>query len=260
MHHLVFVVVVLVFLFVSLWLSVIAGRRYGQNQMAKHNESKLEVVIVAEGAVFTLLALLVAFAFSGAYERFENRKLHILNETSTINTAYKRIDLIAPAAQPPLREIFKEYVDSRIQFYKDAGKLRLFSNDVALSKTLEDKVWQQTLIACKATNDASDAVTQLLVPAVNDMFDEGNSGMELTRIHPPGAIFMLLIGLSLLSGFLAGYSTAESKAKNPLHILCYVFITAFTIFIIVNLEFPRMGFIRIDSFDHVIVDERNHMN
>jgi hypothetical protein len=65
---------VLFSLFLLLSLSVAAGRNYGKEQLAKHDKKQLEVVIVAEGAVFTLLALLVAFAFSGAYERFENRK------------------------------------------------------------------------------------------------------------------------------------------------------------------------------------------
>ena len=90
-------------------MSVIIGRQFGEKQIAEHVQSQLEVVIVAEGAVFTLLALLVAFAFSGAYECFENRKLHIIEEANVINIAYKRISLLAPQTQHALRQSFRGY-------------------------------------------------------------------------------------------------------------------------------------------------------
>jgi hypothetical protein len=257
MLNIVIAAIVLVTLFVLLFLSVIAGRRYGKNQLAKHEQGQLEVVIVAEGAVFTLLALLVAFAFSGAYERFENRRLHIIDEANAISTAYQRIDLLAPATQPALRESFRQYVDAQLEFYKMAARLRYFKKEMEEHNKLEDQIWAQTMAAIKTTNDPT--VTQLFLPAISDMLDNENSGIALTRIHPPTAIFVLLIGLAVLSGFLAGYSTAESKSKNPIHVLCYVAITAFTIFIILNLEFPRAGIIRVDGFDQILINVRNHM-
>jgi hypothetical protein len=258
-QNIIFVLFILFLLIGILWLSVIAGERYGRRHIVRHGGGKLEIVVVAEGAVFTLLALLVAFAFSGAYERFETRKLHIIEEANAVNTAYKRIDLVAPEFQTALRTSFRDYVDAQLQFYKDAGKVFLFQKDLSISLQLEDKLWQQVLAATKGTNDPSGAVSQLFIPAVNTMFDKEIYGMELSRIHPPAAIFLLLLGLAILSGFLAGYSTAESKTKNPVHILSYVGITALTIFIILNLEFPRAGFIRVAEFDQILADVREHM-
>ncbi|MES2217129.1 MAG: DUF4239 domain-containing protein [Pseudomonadota bacterium] len=257
MFNIIIAAIVLVILFVLLSLSVVAGRRYGKAQLEKHAQNQLEVVIVAEGAVFTLLALLVAFAFSGAYERFENRKLHIIEEANAISTAYQRIDLLAPAAQPALRESFRQYVDAQLEFYKEAARLRLYKKELAEHNKLEDQIWTQTVAALKTTNDPT--VTQVFLPVISNMLDNENSGIALTRIHPPGAIFILLIGLAVLSGFLAGYSTAESKSKNPIHVMCYIVITVFTIFIILNLEFPRAGVIRVDGFDQILVNVRDHM-
>jgi hypothetical protein len=248
---------VLLTLFVLLSLSVLAGRAYGRRQIAHHAENQLEVVIVAEGAVFTLLALLVAFCFSGAYDRFETRKLHIIEEANTIDTAYKRIGLLAPAAQEGLRQSFRDYVDAQLKMYKDTIKFKLFDKEFATSHAIQEQIWTQTLAALKITNDPS--AEQLFVPALNDMFDAENGGVEISRVHPPLAIFGLLIGLAILSGFLAGYSTAEKKSKNSLHILSYVAITAFTIYIIIDLELPRVGLIRIDSFDRFLVDVRDSM-
>jgi hypothetical protein len=250
--------IVLLGLIVILALSVAAGRSYGKSQLKKH-ERQLEVVIVAEGAVFTLLALLIAFAFSGAYQRFEDRKLHVIEEANVISTAYERIDLIAPAAQPALRNSFRDYIDAQIFSYKNTQHFRYFYQQLAKSFTIENQIWKLSVAACKETKD-SGAVTQLFLTAVNNMFDIEAAGMEISRVHPPLAIFVLLIGLAALSGFLAGYSTAENITKSPLHVLCYILITAFTIYIIVDLEFPRVGLIRVDAFDQILVNLRNHMN
>jgi len=53
-----------------------------------------------EGAVFALLGLLIAFTFSGAAARFEDRRALIIEETNDIGTAYLRLDLLPASAQP----------------------------------------------------------------------------------------------------------------------------------------------------------------
>jgi len=67
-----------------------------------------------EGAVFGLLALLVALTFSGAAARFDTRRQLIVEETNDIGTAYLRLDLLPPSAQPALRESFRQYVGMRL--------------------------------------------------------------------------------------------------------------------------------------------------
>jgi hypothetical protein len=261
MFNFAFAALVLIFIFLLLSFSVAGGRWYGKRQLVKQGSQELEVVIVAEGAVFTLLALLVAFAFSGAYERFENRKLHVMEEANVVNVAYKGIDMMAPETQPALRQSFRDYLEAQLAFYKSAryaANKKIFKGDLTRSEELEDKIWALALNACKVTKDP--IATQLFLPDLTNMFDVETIGIELTRVHPPVAIFGLLIGLAVLSGFLAGYSTAGSQSKLSLHILSYVAITAFTIYIIIDLEFPRVGMIRVDAFDQILQNARDEMH
>ncbi len=261
MFNFAFAATVLILLIILLSFSVAGGRWYGKRQLLKQDKKELEVVIVAEGAVFTLLALLVAFAFSGAYERFENRKLHVMEEANVVNVAYKGIDMMAPETQPALRQGFRDYLDVQLLFYKNAkyaATNKVFYYNIGRQETVEDKIWALALSACKITKDP--IATQLFLPDLTNMFDTETIGMEITRVHPPIAIFGLLVGLAVLSGFLAGYSTASSQSKLSLHILSYVAITAFTIYIIIDLEFPRVGMIRVDSFDKILQDVRDQMH
>jgi hypothetical protein len=78
-------------------------------------------------------------------------------------------------------------------------------------------------------------------------------------MHPPLAIFIALGILVVAGALLAGYGTASSKRRSFLHILMFAGIMGMAVYTILDLEFPRVGLIRVDSIDHVLMDERNTM-
>jgi hypothetical protein len=43
-------------------------------------------------------------------------------------------------------------------------------------------------------------------------------------------------------------------------VLCFAFVISITVYVIVDLEYPRLGSIRIDASDQVLVDLRMKMN
>jgi hypothetical protein len=65
--------------------------------------------------------------------------------------------------------------------------------------------------------------------------------------------------LVMASALLAGYATAEAATRSRMHILVYSAIFAITVYVILDLEFPRVGLIRIDAADHFLVDARDGM-
>jgi hypothetical protein len=52
---------------------------------------------------------------------------------------------------------------------------------------------------------------------------------------------------------------AASRTRTWLYIVAFGVIMAFTIYVILDLEFPRAGLIRIDAFDQVLVELRQSM-
>ena len=79
------------------------------------------------------------------------------------------------------------------------------------------------------------------------------------QMHPPMIIFALLFGLALASSLLVGYGMASSKARNWLHMLGLAFVMAVSVYVILDIEYPRLGFIRVDDFDQALVDLRESM-
>ncbi len=252
------VVLVLVILIAILSGGIALGRYYGKRKLANHPDHKLAVDRIAESAVFGLLALLIAFSFSGAYERLERRKMHVLNEANVFNTAYDYTDLVSKKHQPIMRKYIKLYLDLHLSAYKNIPYLDKVQQDLDAAEEIEHKLWQASVAACEDNSNKSLFI--LVIPAIDEMFRVSESGINLARIHPPGIIFMLLIGLSTAGAFLIGYNSAKSKKNIPVHIACYVLFMAFTIYIVVNIEFPRAGFIRLNYFDRILLDVRDNMN
>jgi hypothetical protein len=59
---------------------------------------------------------------------------------------------------------------------------------------------------------------------------------------------------------LAGYRMAIGQRRSWLHILSFTVITVIIVYVIIDVEYPRAGLIRLQAFDQLLVDVREGMN
>ena len=111
-------------LFVAMFAMLELGHRLGVRRRRIDAEGAAAGTGVVEGAVFALLGLLIAFTFSGAASRFDERRKLVVEEANAIGTAYLRLDLLPSAAQLDLRASFRRYLDARLAVYRDLGRRR----------------------------------------------------------------------------------------------------------------------------------------
>jgi hypothetical protein len=100
----------------------------------------------------------------------------------------------------------------------------------------------------------------VLLPALNEMFDIVTTRTAATRAHPPNVLFAMLVIVALVSALLVGNAMAASAHPRRLHSFAYAGVLAFTLYVILDLEYPRLGLIRVDAFDQVLVEVREGMN
>jgi hypothetical protein len=212
---------------------------------------------VVEGALFALMGLVIAFTFSGAAERFDSKRKLIVEEANDIGTAYLRIDLLPDSVQAQLREKFRLYVDARLDSYKTLPTVGGVMPRMETASELQQDLWKLSITATKEASDPRAAM--LLLPALNAMFDIANTRAMATQLHPPPIIFVLLATLALVCSLLAGFGMAESKTRNWIHVAAFAVVLTITVYVIIDMEYPRVGFIRIEKFDQAIVDVRASM-
>jgi hypothetical protein len=256
MSFIVWAALMAVGLFGGTLLMLETGRRVGIRRAAKDLEAARSGTGAVEGAVFGLMGLLIAFTFSGAAGRFDVRRQHITEEANNIGTAWLRLDLLPAGAQPALREDFRRYVEARIEVFAKLPDLEAARAALARSSALQTEIWTNALAACR---EAPPAAAMLLVPALNQMIDITTTRTMAAKTHPPMIIFVMLIVLTLVSALLAGYDMAAAKTRSWIHILGFGFVMVASVYIILDLEFPRMGLIRLHSADHVLVELRQSM-
>ena len=245
-------------LFVGMLLLLEVGRRIGVRRLAKDPEGALAGVGAIEAGVVGLLGLLLAFTISGAGARFDARRNLIVDETNVINTAYLRLDMLPQAAQPPLRENFRRYLDTRIEAYRKLPDLAAARKELAAAEKLQDEIWRQAVAAVRADGAPPQAAIVLL-PALNAMIDIVTTRTMAGELHPPRIIFVVLFGLVLVSSLLAGYPMAKAKSRNWLYMLGFAGVMAVSIYVILDLEYPRLGLIRADAFDRALMELRESM-
>jgi len=245
-------------LFVCMLTAIEVGRRIARRRIASGLDEGAVGRGAVEGAVFALFGLLIAFTFSGAASRFDDRRQRIVEEANNIGTAYLRLDLLPADAQPALRDSFRRYVDVRLSAYRKLPDIEAAKRELAQAAAIQGEIWSQAIAATREST--STQAGMLLLPAINAMIDSSTTRTEGMKRHPPGVIFAMLGLLALACSLFAGFGMAASNARSWIHIVGFAAVMAATIYVIVDFEFPRGGFIRIDSADQVMQDVRDAMN
>jgi len=246
-------------LFFGMLLFSEVGRRIGIARLTRDPEGLAKGAGAAEAAVFGLLGLIIAFTFSGAASRFEGRRHLITAEANAIGTAYLRIDLLPDDSQGELRELFRRYVNVRSVVYLDMKDQNATKVKLSEAEVLQRDIWTKALAACRR-QEAPAQAAMLLLPALNEMIDITTTRAIATQNHPPLVVFLLLGALSLVGALLVGYDTSPNKDRSWLHMVVFAAIISLAVFVIVDLEFPRLGLIRIDAADQVLIELRKSMH
>lgn len=235
-----------------------AGRRFGISRRQKDSQGEQGNFGIIEGAIFALFGLVVAFTFSGAVSRFNEKRMLIAEEVNGIETAYLRLHLLSEDAQPDLRQMFRQYVDSRAETYRRLPDMEAAETEIARSKKLQEMIWVQAIAATRTSGSHPDA-GKLLLPALNNMIDIATIRTMALRVHPPTIIYLLLLGLSLICSLLAGYRMSFAHRRSWLHILSFALMTVITVYVILDIEYPRAGVIRLEAPDQVLLNIRDRM-
>lgn len=254
--------ITVVFFIASLVLLNI-GHVLGLRYLRRNSDGSMAGLPTVEGAVFALVGLLLAFTISGGLQRFDERRQFVVQEANAVATAYERIALLEGDARD-LRRTLKDYLQARIELYRMPHDFSLWKQAEVWPREQQDKIrelkgrlWDAALAACPQAHYRP--ACGLVLPALGQAFEIARLRIGAAEKHPPQAVYAMLFGLGLGGSLLAGFGMAAATARSWIHMVIFAATLAAALYVVTDMEFPRLGLINIESFDHFLADVHERM-
>jgi hypothetical protein len=189
------------------------------------------------GAILGVLALLLAFSFGMALDRYEERRHLVIQEANAIGTSYLRAQLLDEPHRSRLSELLVQYTDNRIEL-ADAPPDRV-KEQLAINDRLLTDIW--AAVVASRESALAHGISVPLLMTFNEVIDlDTERKVSRTMRVPTPVLFLVYFYLVLVAAVL-GYVLKEQRIR-----LCGVFFVLLTIYgsVIADLNRPTSGTIR----------------
>jgi len=240
-----FPLVILALSFVGLWLSAQIGGSL-QKKLLPLQEDEWKDLDTVLAATLTLLGLIIAFSFSAAVDRYNQRKRCEAEEANAIGTEYLRIDLLPVADATKTRELLRNYLDQRVLFYEtgramfyETGNERQLRQIDADTARLETELWSAVRAAAGAQPTPTIA---LAVVGMNDVLNAKGYTQAAWWNRVPRAAWSLMIAVAIFCNLLLGY---DARRKHILQFMVLPLVLSVAFLLIADIDSPRGGLIHV---------------
>lgn len=234
-----------------------AGMAFGKRHLKLHPEAKHDFGVI-DGAVFGLFGLLLAFSFSAAVDGFQKRRYLIEDEAKHVGTTYAMLDMLPDPGRKEIQSLFKKFLDIQINAYGHVHDRPALYRDLEQMSQVGKEIFRKTELTCREAPPSP--LHQVLLDAMNQMMHAVQARRFIIGKHPPIIIGLLLLAFTFVCAYLAGFAMAETKQESWTHTIAFSFAMALTLTVILDLELPRAGLIRVSSADQMIIDTRKAMD
>jgi hypothetical protein len=241
-----------IIIFIVIIVFYLVGHRIRLNGIKKNPGKEITEMGAINGTLLGLLGLLLAFTFSMASSRFDNRRQVITQEANNIGTVILRTDIYPDSIRQLLRSYLKDYVEARIDYYEAGMDENKIVQAALKTDSISKKLW--TITATHARNDNIATITSEMIPAMNDMIDIVTTRRAAGEATIPDSIMYFLFVLCASSAFLLGY---DNKHKTDwVVVMGLAIMLSATVFTITDLDRPRSGLISMDKPNEKIIELR----
>lgn len=239
-------ILIVIILFVAMLIAIESGYRLGVKSKKLANPSYKSHIESVQSSLLGILALLIAFTFSIALQRFDSRSEAVVDEANSIGTAFLRAQLLPIAVRQDVQKALHQYIDIRVQsstlpldHTNDHLALRTNANDILNS------LWQLAIQAAEI--DQNPVTTGLFIQSLNELIDSFGRRTATVDRHVPEAVLMLLSIVFIATGCVVGYSVGITNNRPSNMSYLMVGLIVLLVFIIIDLDHPRRGLIRVSQ-------------
>lgn len=229
----------------ALFGTIELGYQTGVWRAKKHLDEAGSEFSTIQGAILGLLGLLLAFTYSFAAGRADTRKMMLVNEANAIGTAYLRAELAAEPHRTELKTRLREYLKSRLLSSEVESDPKLLEERLRATIELQNRLWpavQRMLVDRPPT-----VVDSLILQSFNDVIDAHTLRMAAGRDRVPDVVIVMMFFVAAVSVGLTGYAGGLAGRRNIFFTSTLACLIVAVTSVIIDLDHPRSGFIRISQ-------------
>jgi hypothetical protein len=229
-------------LFFFLLGGMLVGFLLGKNA-ARHGEEEAGAADSSvKGAVAGLAALLLAFSFSLAAGRYDQRNTLVVREANSIRNAWLRADLLEERTRGSIQQLLRDYLDVRLKYIGAKFDRAQIAAAATASQQLQRQIWQ--VISEQSRINPEPRNVSTMVPAVSEMID-ASATMEAAYSNTvPAIVLILLFAAIIFTGLLVGHSFGRAGRRHVLTAAVFALLVSLVVSVILDLDRPRRGVIR----------------
>lgn len=231
-----------VLLFAGLLAAREVGGWLGRRLSPEPADDRTELGYILSG-VLGLLALLIAFTFSLALNRYEARRDLVVAEANAIGTAEMRVRLLDAPHAANLANLYRDYAETRLSYGRAADEDKPALRRV--SEALRGKIQAETLVAVQPLRTTP--LASLVVQAVNDSLDVGVARETALGARLPANVLGVLVVYALMSAMVLGAALRSARHAHRIMTGCMFLLLTLAMGLILDLDRPRDGSIRISQ-------------
>jgi hypothetical protein len=188
------------------------------------------------------LALLLAFSLSHALSRYETRRSLIVDEANAIGSTAHLATMLPPQAQPEILRLLREYLAVRTNLGRPYDQAKL-DRDATTSRELLTKLWEQAA----PISDKQSLPAHRFITALDEMTTIQERRLISMRYYVPSAVLFILLWLAIVALGFTGYQSALTRSHAHPATVIMAMTIAIVIVLVVDLDQPARGFIRVPT-------------
>jgi hypothetical protein len=187
-------------------------------------------------SVMGLLALLVAFTFSIALDRFDTRRTNVLHEANSIGTTYLRTQLLDEPHRARISKLLTDYTNTRIAL----AAAHRGPEQRALLTTSDNQIsdlWAATVAAFPSIR--SNNLSQPFFESMNALIDMDAARKAGRQAHVPPIVFLALFLYQVTAAGMISFVVGGRTSRRTAWVL--FFLLGLFLLLIIDIDRPTSG-------------------
>jgi hypothetical protein len=164
------------------------GLVFGRS-LSRHADALREPFGVVQGALLTLVGLLLAFGLAMAVSRYDSRRTAVVDDANAIGTAYLRAQTLREPVRSLSLPLYVKYVDASLRLSNSVPASPAAKSAIAAESVLQRHLWSLAATALDA--QPAQSAPRLYLESLNEMIDLQTTRVSALNNRVPSAILLV---------------------------------------------------------------------